>query len=190
MLVGIGIASLLSAITTFMLVFSPVYSASSSYIWLTGTIYGSSWNYVWSFFPWTFVLMVIVMLYTRQMNIQLLGDDIAIGLGSSLQRHRFILILLSVGLAGSAVSIGGVIGFVGLIAPHAARRLVGPVISRLLPISALFGGVIVALADLIARTAFPPLDIPVGVFTAGIGGHFLFICFIELETTGSKAVKF
>jgi len=171
-LVGIGVASLLSAMTTFMLVFSPAYSASSSYIWLTGTVYGTTWTYVWNILPWTFVLMVIALLYTRQMNIQLLGDELAIGLGSPVQRHRFILILISVGLAGSAVSIGGVIGFIGLIAPHAARRLVGPIASRLLPISALFGGIIVALADLIARTAFMPLDIPVGVFTSGIGAPF------------------
>ncbi len=116
--------------------------------------------------------MVIAFLYTRQTNIQLLGDELAIGLGSHVQRQRFILILISVGLAGSAVSIGGVIGFIGLIAPHAARRLVGPVASRLIPISALFGGIIVVLADLIARTAFLPLDIPVGVFTSGIGAPF------------------
>ncbi|MEV5027640.1 FecCD family ABC transporter permease [Paenibacillus sp. LPE1-1-1.1] len=171
-LVGIGIASLLSAMTTFMLVFSPAYSASSSYIWLTGTVYGSTWTYVWNLLPWTVVLMGILFFYTRQMNIQLLGDELAIGLGSSVQRHRFILILISVGLAGSAVAIGGVIGFVGLIAPHAARRMVGPVVSRLIPVSALIGGIIVALADLIARTAFLPLDIPVGVFTSGIGAPF------------------
>ncbi|CAM4310290.1 iron complex transport system permease protein [Paenibacillus endophyticus] len=171
-LVGIGIASLLSAITTFMLVFSPAYSASSSYIWLTGTVYGSTWSYVWNLLPWSIVLLGILYFYTRQLNMQLLGDELAIGLGSRVQRHRFILILISVGLAGSAVSIGGVIGFVGLIAPHAARRMVGPMVSRLIPISALFGGIIVALADLIARTAFLPLDIPVGVFTSGIGAPF------------------
>lgn len=171
-LVGIGIASLLSAITTFMLVFSPAYSASSSYIWLTGTVYGSTWSYVWNLLPWSVVLLGILYFYTRQMNMQLLGDELAIGLGSQVQKHRFLLILISVGLAGSAVSIGGVIGFVGLIAPHAARRMVGPMVSRLIPISALFGGIIVALADLIARTAFLPLDIPVGVFTSGIGAPF------------------
>ncbi|WP_337098072.1 FecCD family ABC transporter permease [Paenibacillus sp. YIM B09110] len=171
-LVGIGIASLLSAITTFMLVFSPAYSASSSYIWLTGTVYGSSWKHVWNLLPWTVVLMVIVSGYLRQINLQVLGDDIAAGLGSRVQLNRLILILLSVALAGSAVSMGGVIGFVGLIAPHAARRLVGPVTGRLIPVAALFGGCVVALADLIARTAFMPLDIPVGVFTSGIGAPF------------------
>ncbi|MDQ0060768.1 iron chelate uptake ABC transporter family permease subunit [Paenibacillus harenae] len=67
---------------------------------------------------------------------------------------------------------GGVIGFVGLIAPHLARRLVGPVTSRLIPVAALFGGIVVVAADLIARTAFLPLDIPVGVFTSGIGAPF------------------
>ncbi|MFD0590752.1 FecCD family ABC transporter permease [Paenibacillus sp. GCM10027627] len=171
-LVGIGVASLLSAGTSFLLAFSPAYSAISAYIWLTGTIYGSSWTHVAALLPWTAVLLVIVYFNSRNIHAQLLGDELAIGLGSPLQRHRLLLVLLSVALAGSAVSIGGVIGFVGLIAPHMARRLVGPVMNRVLPISALLGAIVVIVADLIGRTIFLPLDIPVGVFTSAIGAPF------------------
>ncbi|MCR2806218.1 FecCD family ABC transporter permease [Paenibacillus soyae] len=171
-LVGIGLSSLLSAGVSFMLAFSPVYSATSAYIWLTGTIYGSSWEHVWTLMPWTAVLGIAVYFHTRTIQAQLLGDELAAGIGSAVQRHRLLLVLLCVGLAGSAVSIGGAIGFVGLIAPHVARRLVGPVMNRVLPVSALFGAIVVAAADLIGRTVFLPLDIPVGVFTSAIGAPF------------------
>ncbi|MNW39735.1 putative siderophore transport system permease protein YfhA [compost metagenome] len=171
-LVGVGISSLLSAITSFMLVFSPAYSASSSYIWLTGTVYGSSWLHVWILLPWLIVCTIAIALMLRPMDLQLLADDTAIGVGSRVQTNRLLLVAISVGLAGSAVSVGGVIGFVGLLAPHAARSMVGPVYSRLIPVSALFGGIVVALADLVGRTLFPPFDIPVGVFTSGIGAPF------------------
>lgn len=171
-LVGIGLASLLSAGTSFLLSFSPVYSATSAYIWLTGTIYGSSWEHVWVLLPWTVILCAVVYFQTQTMNAQLLGDELAISIGLAVQRHRLLLVLLSVGFAGSAVAIGGVIGFVGLIAPHMARRLVGPVMHRVLPISALIGAVVVSTADLIGRTLFLPFDIPVGVFTSTVGAPF------------------
>lgn len=171
-LVGIGLSSLLSAAVSFMLAFSQVYSATSAYIWLTGTIYGSSWEHVWTLLPWTMGLCAAVYFHTRILQAQLLGDELAIGIGSALQRHRLLLVLLSVGLAGSAVAIGGAIGFVGLIAPHVARRLVGPVMGRVLPVSALFGAIVVTAADLLGRSLFLPLDIPVGVFTSAIGAPF------------------
>lgn len=171
-LVGIGMSSLLSAATSFMMTFGGTYTATSAYIWLTGTIYGSSWGHVWTLLPWTAAAFLAVYFNTRHIGIQLLGDELAKGLGSRVERQRLGLILLSVALAGAAVSIGGVIGFVGLIAPHMARKLTGPVMARMLPASALAGAVIVAAADLVARAAFLPLDIPVGVFTSAIGAPF------------------
>ncbi|MBH5319224.1 iron ABC transporter permease [Paenibacillus sp. GSMTC-2017] len=171
-LVGIGVAAILSAITSYLLIFSPIYSATAAYIWLTGTVYATTWTNVITLLPWTVGLLIIVGLTTRHVHVQLLGDELATGLGSAVQRHRFLLLLLSVGLAGSAVSIGGVIGFVGLMAPHMARRLIGPVMNRVLPVSALIGAILVVAADLIGRVAFLPHDIPVGVFTAAIGAPF------------------
>lgn len=171
-LIGIGFASLLSALTTFMLILSPVTSATEAYIWLTGTVYGANWENVRTLAPWTLILLPLSFVYILHVNVQQLGDDIATSMGSSVQRNRFILLLISVGLAGSAVAVGGGIGFVGLIAPHIARRLVGASFGSLLPVAAFVGAVIVVLADLIARTVFMPLDVPVGVLTSGIGAPF------------------
>ncbi len=171
-LVGIGIASFMSASTTFLIIQSPMHAASQAYIWLTGTVYGSNWANVWTLLPWTAAFMLIALLSVRHVNILQLGDEAAAGAGSRVQRSRLLLILLCVALAGSAVSMCGAIGFVGLIAPHMARRLAGPMLGRVIPTAAFIGAIMVSAADLVARTAFLPLDIPVGVLTSGIGAPF------------------
>lgn len=171
-LVGVGLASLMSAGTTMMIVFSPKNDAGQAYLWLTGSVYGANWENVLTLLPWTALFLPLAAAFARHVDIQQLGDDIATGAGSSVQRDRLILLLLSVGLAGSAVSVGGGIGFVGLLAPHMARKLVGVGFGRLLPVAALLGAIIVMLADLAGRTLFLPYDVPVGVFTSGIGAPF------------------
>ena len=112
------------------------------------------------------------LVYARHLNVQELGDEVATGVGSRVQSHRTMLLILSVALAGSAASIGGTIGFIGLMAPHIARKLVGPAYGGVIPASALIGSLVLMLADLLARIAFIPLDIPAGVFTAAIGAPF------------------
>jgi iron complex transport system permease protein len=171
-LIGIGINFLMVSFTKVMLVLSPFYTASEAYLWLTGTVYGSTWENVWTLLPWTLLFIPLAFIYARNVNVQQLGDEIATSVGSNVQCHRFILLFICVALAGSAVAVGGGISFIGLIAPHIARKLVGPSFGGVLPIAALTGGLMVMLADLVARTAFMPSDIPVGVFTAGIGAPF------------------
>jgi iron complex transport system permease protein len=171
-LIGVGIGAAMSALTTLMIVISPIYLTSKAVIWLTGSVYGSNWTNVWTLLPWMAVLLPLAMIFARHINIQQLGDDLATGVGAAVQRHRFLLLLICVGLAGASVAVGGAIGFVGLLAPHIARKLVGPSFGALLPVSALTGGVIVMVADLIARTLFSPLDLPVGIFTSAVGAPF------------------
>ncbi|UFJ41419.1 iron ABC transporter permease [Brevibacillus humidisoli] len=171
-LIGIGFSEGLRAVTMLMIVLSPMYAASQAYIWLTGTVYAATWDQVFTLLPWVVVFITAAFLYVGNVNVQQLGDDIAASLGSSVQRDRVVLLLISVVLAGAAVAIAGAVGFVGLIAPHIARKLVGPSFGGMLPVSALTGALIVMLADLVARTAFSPLDIPVGVFTAAVGAPF------------------
>ncbi|SDX37538.1 iron ABC transporter permease [Paenibacillus sp. CF384] len=171
-LIGIGINFLLASITKVMLVMNPITTASQAYVWLTGTVYGTDWKMVWTIVPWVSVFIPLSFLFARNVNVLQLGDDIAKGVGSAAQRQRFVLLMISVALAGAAVSVGGAISFVGLIAPHMTRKLVGPAFGGVLPIAALIGGLMVVLADTVARTAFLPYDIPVGVFTAGIGAPF------------------
>lgn len=171
-LIGIGIAAAVGSLTTLMIVFSPINAASQAYIWMTGSIYATTWSQVYALLPWVIVFIPLALIFSRTANIQELGDDIAKGLGSPVQRHRFVLLLISVALAGSAVAIAGTIGFIGLIAPHIARKLVGPAFGSFLPVAALTGSLILLISDTAARTAFLPLDIPAGVFTAGIGAPF------------------
>jgi len=171
-LIGIGVEAGMGALVTMMIVLSPTYSTSEAYIWLTGSVYGSNWNDVFSMLPWVLIFIPITILLSRRINLQEIGDDLALGLGSNVQLDRLILIFVSVALAGSAVAFAGGIGFVGLIAPHIARILVGRSFGSLAPVSALIGGSIVMLADIVARTVFLPLDLPAGVFVSGMGAPF------------------
>ncbi|RNB83903.1 iron ABC transporter permease [Brevibacillus nitrificans] len=171
-LIGIGVAATTSALTMLMLVLSPITAASKAYIWMTGSIYGASWENVYSLLPWVLIFIPLALLYARNVNVQELGDDMARGLGASVQLHRVILLFISVALAGSAVAVAGAIGFIGLIAPHIARKLVGSSHGGLIPVAALIGSLMLLLADTVARTLFQPQDIPAGVFTASIGAPF------------------
>lgn len=171
-LIGIGLSAATSALTTMMIVLSPTYATTKAYIWMTGSVYGASWSAVDAMLPWILSFLVISAFFTRAINAQELGDQVAAGIGARVQAHRFGLLLVSVALAGSAVAFAGGIGFVGLIAPHVARKLVGRSFGSLLPVTMLVGAMIVFVADVIARTAFLPLDIPAGVFVSGIGAPF------------------
>ncbi|MBB6451070.1 iron complex transport system permease protein [Geomicrobium halophilum] len=171
-LIGIGMAAAMDALTTMMIVFSPIRTASQAYTWLTGSVYGTTWEDVAAMAPWVLLLMPLAFLCMRAIHVQQLGDGIAVGLGAKIQWQRFLMILISVGLAGVAVAFAGGVGFVGLMAPHIGRFFVGRSFAALVPVSALIGGWMVVVADVIARTAFLPLDLPVGVLISGIGAPF------------------
>lgn len=171
-LIGIGISAATSSLSMLMIVLSPMNSSTKAYTWLTGSVYGTSWDNVYTLLPWTIVFIPMALYFARHINLQEMGDDLAAGLGAPVQRHRFFLLFISVALAGSAVAVAGAIGFVGLISPHIARKLVAPAHEGLIPVSALIGSLLVLISDTVARTAFPPLDIPAGVFTAAIGAPF------------------
>ncbi|MGP7817311.1 FecCD family ABC transporter permease [Niallia sp. 01092] len=171
-LIGIGVQVTMGAIITMLMVLSPTYSTSEAYIWLTGSVYGANWNNVYSMLPWVLIFVPLSLIMSRKVNVLELGDDLALSLGSKVQLTRFGLIGISVALAGAAVAFAGGIGFVGLIAPHIARKLVGRSFGSLVPVSALIGGIIVVLADIVSRTAFLPLDLPAGVFVSGMGAPF------------------
>ncbi|NMI07792.1 iron ABC transporter permease [Paenibacillus sp. SZ31] len=177
-LIGIGVSAITGAGTTFMLILSPFYTAGQAYIWLTGSIYGASWTDVRTILPVIIIVVPLAIWFARSLNAQEFGDDLATGLGVTVQWHRSALLLCSVLLAGIAVAVAGTIGFVGLIAPHIARKLVGRMFGSMLIVSGLVGALLVFVADLIARTAFLPLDVPAGVFTAGVGApFFLYLLF-------------
>ncbi|RIW38907.1 iron ABC transporter permease [Bacillus salacetis] len=177
-LIGIGISALMQSIITMLMILGPIFRASQANIWITGTVNASNWKDVYILLPWTMILIVIAFVLSRNVNIQELGEEIATGVGSHIQRQRMILLTLATALVGGAVAFAGGIGFVGLMAPHMARRLVGSSFGALLPVAALLGGTLVMIADLVGRTLFLPLEVPAGVFTAAIGApYFIYLLF-------------
>lgn len=178
-LLGIGLAAIASAFTSLMITFGSIYDVSQALVWLAGSVYGRTWNQFWAFLPWCVVGVPLALGLTRQLNVLNLGDEVAIGLGSRVERQRGLLVVVAVALAGSAVATAGNIAFVGLIAPHIGRRFVGGNHQSLLPVTALLGGWLVVSADWVGRTLFAPIELPCGVITAAIGAPFFLYLLIR-----------
>ncbi|ETT66202.1 iron ABC transporter permease [Paenibacillus sp. FSL H8-0457] len=144
--------------------------------WLAGSIWGSSWKFVLALLPWMLVLLPFVMYKAQVMNVLNLGEPTATGLGASVTREQLKLLAAAVGLAASCVAVSGGIGFVGLIAPHLSRRLVGAKHQMLLPVTALVGALLVITADTLGRWIIQPSEIPTGIVVAVIGApYFLYL---------------
>jgi iron complex transport system permease protein len=175
-LMGVGIASVLGALTTLMVTFGEINSVSQALVWLAGSVYGRSWENVRALLPWLAVFVPLSLVLSTQLNVLNLGDDIARGLGIKVEWQRGLLLLIGAAMAGAAVATAGTIGFVGLMAPHLGRQLVGPTHEGLIPIAALMGGLIVVLADWLGRVLFAPIELPCGVITAAVGApYFLYL---------------
>ncbi|WP_147473327.1 FecCD family ABC transporter permease, partial [Pseudomonas coronafaciens] len=178
-LIGVGVSALLAAVTTFILVFSPLTTTLSAYVWLTGSVYGASWPEPRALAGWLLLTLPLLVLLARQVRMQQLDDDLAQGIGVRVQWLRAGLLLVSVALAGLAVAWGGAIAFVGLIAPHIAKRLMPPGFTGQALMAALIGANLVMLADLAGRTLFLPLDLPAGIFVAVLGTPFFLYLLIN-----------
>jgi len=179
-LVGIGITALATAIASTIITFGDIDSVGQALIWMTGSVYGRNWQHIRALLPWLVVFMPLSLLLARDLNALNLGDDVARGLGNAVERQRSLLIIASVALAGASVATAGTVGFVGLIAPHLARNLVGAAHEGLLPTAALLGGIIVVVADLAGRLLFAPIELPCGIITAIVGApYFLYLLYCD-----------
>lgn len=145
-------------------------------VWMAGSIWGSNWKFVLALLPWLVVFIPIVFRKSNVLNVLSMGDQIAIGLGVSVDKERRNLLICAVALAGACVSISGGISFVGLIAPHLGRKLVGPKHEFLLPASALIGAALLVISDALARIILQPSEIPTGIVVAVVGApYFLYL---------------
>lgn len=170
-LAGVAINTLLGALTSgVMIVYSDKVQTVLS--WLMGGLSGKSWPHLKLILPYAIVGLVLSLFASRSVNILRLGDDVAKLLGYNVEKHRLLLLVLSTFLAGTAVSVAGLLGFVGLVVPHMVRLLIGNDYKYLLPTSALLGGALVIFADTAARSWFEPIELPVGVLLAVIGAPF------------------
>ena len=170
-LAGIATATLLLSLTTGLLLLNHE-TVGTVYFWLAGGVAGRGWQHVELILPWAAVGAAATLVMSRQLDILLLGEDVARSLGVATGRTRAALMLVAIFLTSAAVAVSGPIGFVGLIAPHVVRFVVGPSHRALVPLSALFGASLVVWADVAARFVSHPLEIPVGVLIALLGGPF------------------
>ena len=175
-LIGIGVNSLLGAGITFITVKYPIDRVIAAARWQAGTLFGASWGDVRTLSIGLLVLLPLAFFLTNRLKILQLGDEIAITVGSSIERDRLAHLAVASLLAALAVSVVGPLGFVALIVPQAARLLVGSITGGVLIFTALLGGFFLLGADLIAQRLFAPVMLPAGVITATFGGpYFLYL---------------
>lgn len=174
-LAGVAVSSLLNAITSgLMVINSDVLEVT--YSWLLGSLSGRSWSAVNTIWPYSLIGLAVAMFISPKLNLFGLGDEVASSVGLRVGLYRIVILLTAAVLAGSAVSVSGTIGFIGLIAPHSARLLIGGDHKYLVPLSAIFGAMLLVLSDTVARTIFQPVELSVGIITAFLGApFFLFI---------------
>ncbi|MBL1420531.1 MAG: iron ABC transporter permease [Alphaproteobacteria bacterium] len=168
-LLGIGVSAFISSITTAMLTYGNIYQASAALGWLAGSINGADWLDVKILAISCFILIPFLLIISRSMAAIRMGEHVAISLGTPILFTRYALISIAVALAAIATSVVGPLGFVGLIAPHAARRLAHCGVAVHLLLTALIGGLLVLIADTAGRAAFAPIQIPAGIVTQIIG---------------------
>ncbi len=171
LLAGVAIASVLTAVVSFLMVLR-VQNLQDIYLWLMGSLSGRGWRHVYTAAPYMLLGMAASIWLARDLNILLLGEETAHSLGIDVQKLQKKALILGSLLAAAAVSVSGVIGFVGLMVPHAVRLVAGPDHRRLLPFSFLCGAIFLIAADTGARTVLSPIEIPVGIITALAGGPF------------------
>jgi iron complex transport system permease protein len=169
-LAGIVIATGLAGVTNFLIFRAgdPA-TTNSALFWLFGSLAGARWDQLVLPSGVLVAGVLIVILLSRQLNALLFGDSTAAALGVDPHRVRMLLYVVAAALTGVAVALSGVIAFVGLVVPHAARLLVGSDHRRLTPVAALLGAVFMVAVDLVGRTVMPPEELPVGVVTAVVG---------------------
>ncbi len=169
LLTGLAIASGLSAISLFLTLRMNSQDFEMVAVWTSGSIYNANWKYIVSILPWFAVLIPIIYARSHTLNLLQLDDDSARSVGVRLEKQKGILLLSGIGLVSACVSVAGGIGFIGLIAPHIARRLVGHAHQRSLPICAVVGALLVLTADFIGKTLFSPVELPAGIIVAILG---------------------
>jgi iron complex transport system permease protein len=183
LLAGVGIGFFLSAILMLVMSLAQADGVKRALLWMAGDLAGADWSVV----PMASLLMlfgfVLALARRRGLNALALGDEVAFGLGLEPGRERTLLVLAASLLTAASVALGGIVGFVGLMVPHAVRVLVGADARRVLPLSAIGGGMLLCLADTVGRSVLPPVEIPAGVVTALIGAPW-FLIMLRRATNG------
>jgi iron complex transport system permease protein len=171
-LIGVGFSMALSG--AMIVLISSAERAKVDFIakWLAGNIWGTDWPFIWALLPWLVVLLPFTLYKANRLNLLSLSEPVAIGVGVSIEKERIVLLITAVALAASAVSVTGGITFIGLMAPHMAKALVGPRNQLFIPIAILIGGWLLVFADTVGRNIMDTAGIPAGIMVALIGAPY------------------
>ena len=175
-LTGIAINSGFGALTLFWSLKMNEDDYQAAAIWMNGSIYNSNWYFVVAMLPWVIVLSIFIFRKKHLLDYFQLEEDNIIGLGIRIEKEKIILLLASVGLVSASVSVSGSIGFIGLMAPHIARQLVGIHHRYTMPVSMLIGAILLVFSDYVAKNIFAPAEVSVGIVVSIIGiPYFLYL---------------
>ena len=172
-IIGVALSALWAAISHYLMLTNPV-EINTAMLWLTGSLWGRSWAYVDVVLPWLLVLLPLPFIFCRDLDTLGLGENKAATLGVSVNKTQILVLVLAVALSTTAVAICGPIAFLGLVAPHLARKLVGGRHRTLLPAAMLIGTLLLQISDILARVIAPPTELPAGILTAIIGAPYFF----------------
>ncbi|NOU69714.1 iron chelate uptake ABC transporter family permease subunit [Paenibacillus sp. LMG 31461] len=175
-LVGVGFSMALSGIM--IVILSSAERTKVDFIskWIAGNIWGTDWPFIWALLPWLLILIPFTLFKARKLNLLSLSEESAISVGLKLERERLVLIVTAVAASASAVSVTGGIAFVGLMAPHIAKALVGQRNQLFIPVAVLLGGLLLLFADTIGRNLVDPDGVPAGIMVSLIGGpYFIYL---------------
>lgn len=189
-LTGAALTALLNAGVIIFMSLGSQNDISLLFLFLVGSLANRTWMHVQLVLPWAVTGIPLAMLCARPLNVLQLGDDVARGLGLPVLRVRALILVLSAALVAAVVAVCGPISFIALLAPHVARRILKTADARMvLPCAALIGAVLLSGADLFARLAFDPQELPVGIWTTLIGGPFLLLLLrrqLGMRSSGSE----
>ena len=172
-IIGVALSALWAAISHYLMLTNPV-EINTAMLWLTGSLWWRSWSYLNVVLPWLIVLLPLPFIFCRDLDTLGLGENKASTLGVTVNKVQISVLVLAVALSTTAVAICGPIAFLGLVAPHLARRLVGGRHRTLLPAALIIGALLLQLSDILARVIDPPTELPAGILTAIIGAPYFF----------------
>lgn len=182
-LVGVAVTAIFQAAVTGVVTLSVENNnVNLALQWLTGSLYGREWDSVALLVPWFVLGLGLAALVAHKVNLLLLGDAVAAGLGMRVEVARVALVAVAIALAASAVAITGTIAFIGLVIPHLVRLLVGADHRVVIPLSAIIGAFLLLVADDVARTVIPTLELPAGLLTALLGAPYFIYLIMRSKT--------
>lgn len=181
LLTGIAVGALLTAVSSLLISINIVtwQVAQEIVFWMMGGLDSRTWAHVWISAPFVLVGLAAALTQSRTLDLLLLGEETALSMGVDVEATKRLVVATSALLTGASVAVAGLVGFVGLVVPHAVRLLLGPAHRTLLPASAVAGAAFVVLCDLAARTVRPPAEIRLGVVTALCGAPFFLVLLVR-----------